>query len=52
VTVPSGCSTALVMNRRPAPALELPLAVDALAGMATALAGTAIAASAVRPSAT
>src|SRR5215469_325689 len=40
------------MNRRPAPAPELPLAVDALAGMAAALAGMAIVASAVRPSAT
>src|SRR6516162_7452678 len=51
VTVPSGCSTALVMNRRPGHAPQLPPpAVDALAEMATAPAGMAIAISAVRPS--
>src|SRR5215471_6787332 len=58
VTVPLGCSTALVMNRRPGHAPHWPPPpVDALAGMAAALpamamalAGMAIAASAVRPS--
>ena len=51
--MPSGCSTALVMNRRPGHAPQLPpLAVEALAGRAAAPAGRAIAASAVRPSAT
>jgi hypothetical protein len=44
VTVPSGCSTALVMNRRPGHAPQLlPPTVDALAGMAAALAGTELA---------
>src|SRR5215469_6777178 len=51
VTVPFGCSTALVMNRRPGHAPQPPPAVDALAGMAAALAEMAIAMSAVRPSA-
>src|SRR5215469_4795308 len=52
VTVPLGCSTALVMNRRPGHAPQPPPpAVDALAGIAAALAETAIAISAVRPSA-
>src|SRR5215469_5408501 len=52
VTVPFGCSTALVMNRRPGHAPQpLPPAVDALAGMAAALAEMAIAISAMRPSA-
>src|SRR5215831_6298374 len=52
VTVPLGCSTALVMNRRPGHAPQpLPPAVDALAGLAAALAEMAIAISAVRPSA-
>src|SRR6516165_9520040 len=48
VTVPLGCSTALVMNRRPGHAPQPPPPpVDALA---MALAGMAIAARAVRPS--
>src|SRR6516225_8439819 len=52
VTVPFGCSTALVMNRRPGHAPQpLPPAVDALAGLATALAEMAMAISAARPSA-
>src|SRR5262252_4377196 len=52
VTVPFGCSTALVMNRRPGHAPQPPPpVVDALAGMAAALAEMAIAISAVRPSA-
>src|SRR5215469_16330480 len=52
VTVPLGCSTALVMNRRPGHAPQpLPPAVAALAGMAAAPAEMAIAISAVRPSA-
>src|SRR5215469_1380484 len=51
VTVPLGCSTALVMNRRPGHAPQPPPPVDALAGMAAALAGMAMAMSAVRPSA-
>src|SRR5215469_13735639 len=51
VTVPFGCSTALVMNRRPGHAPQPPPPVDALAGMAAALAGMAMAMSAVRPSA-
>src|SRR5215467_7034123 len=52
VTVPFGCSTALVMNRRPGHAPQpLPPAVDALAGIAAALAEMAIAMSAARPSA-
>src|SRR5215469_4615971 len=52
VTVPFGCSTALVMNRRPGHAPQLPPpAVDALAGLAAALAEMAMAISAVRPSA-
>src|SRR5262252_2420954 len=51
VTVPLGCSTALVMNRRPGHAPQPPPPVDALAGMAAALAGIAMAMSAVRPSA-
>src|SRR5215813_13640662 len=51
VTVPFGCSTALVMNRRPGHAQPPPPIVDALAGMAAALAEMAIAISAVRPSA-
>src|SRR5215471_15886806 len=50
VTVPLGCSTALVMNRRPGHTPQL-LPVDALAGMAIAPARMAIAISAVRPSA-
>src|SRR5215472_13636326 len=51
VTVPSGCSTALVMNRRPGHAPQLPPpAVDALAGTAAAAAGMAKATSAARPS--
>src|SRR5215467_7791861 len=50
VTVPFGCSTALVMKRRPGHAPQpLPPVVDALAGMAAVLAEIAI--SAVRPSA-
>src|SRR5215831_13062164 len=52
VTVPLGCSTALVMNRRPGHAPQLlPLPVDAPAGAARALTETAAAASAVKPSA-
>src|SRR6516162_8971558 len=52
VTVPFGCSTALVMNRRPGHAPQpLPPVVDALAGIAAVLAEIAIAISAVRPSA-
>jgi len=43
--VPLGCSTALVMNKRPGHAPHWPPAVAALAGMAIAI-------SAVRPSAT
>ena len=49
VTDASDGSVALVMNRWPAP--ELPLAVDALAGRATAPTGMARAASAAKPSA-
>src|SRR5262249_46490240 len=37
VTVPLGCSTALVMNKRPGHAPQLPPAVAALAGMAMAI---------------
>src|SRR5262249_37868346 len=52
VTVPSGCSTALVMNRRPGHAPQVPpLAVDAPAGRAIAPAGRAMAISVVRPNA-
>src|SRR5215469_9404962 len=51
VTVPLGCSTALVMNRRPGHAPQLPPPVDALAGMAAAMAGMAIAMTAIGPSA-
>src|SRR5215468_3108137 len=52
VTVPFGCSTALVMNRRPGHAPQPPPpVVDAPAGMAAALAEMAIAISAVTPSA-
>src|SRR5215467_1993526 len=52
VTVPLGCSTALVMNRRPGHAPQLPPPpVDALAGMAAALAEMAIPISAINPSA-
>src|SRR5215471_15979160 len=53
VAVPSGCSTALVMNCAPGHAPQLPPpAVDALAGTATAPAGMARAESVVRPNAT
>src|SRR5215468_2152324 len=51
VTVPLGCSTALVMNKRPGHAPQLPPAVAALAGMAIALAGMAMAISVMNPSA-
>src|SRR6516225_8020660 len=52
VAVPSGCSTALVMNCAPGHAPQLPpLPVDAPAGAARAATGTAAAASAVKPSA-
>lgn|SRR5216684_8810131 len=50
VTVPSGCSTALVMNRRPGHAPQLLLAADTPMLAADALAGAATAMRARRPS--